>query len=128
MRSGRSVDEGFEDNTLDVTFAFDLFNLSLRAQVDVGSFLDLLDEILRHGVAQAVAANDDIDFSCVAGEIDCALAGRVSAANDGHMTIAKSGGLSGGSAVVDAGSGVLLDAGRGMLAIRHAGGRRAKHA
>src|ERR1039458_4215976 len=109
----------FEDNILDVTYTFDFFNLRLRTQVDVGSFLDLFDEILRHGVAQAAAANDDIDFRRVAGEIDCALAGRVAATNDCHMAIAKSGGLSGGSAVVNAGAGVLLDAGREMLAKRH---------
>ena len=75
-----------------------------------GGLLDLLDQVLRHGFAQAVAAHHDLHFLCVARQIDGALPRRVSAAHDHHAPIAERRRLSGRRAVIDARARVLRDA------------------
>ena len=65
-----------------VAVALDSFDFRPGPQPDVRRLLDLIDEVLRHGVAQAIAADHDLHFFRVARQIHGALARRVSAADD----------------------------------------------
>ena len=65
-------------------------SISVRdAKPDVRRLLDLIDQVLRHGVAQAIAAHHDLHFFRVARQIHGALARRVPAADDQHALAAE---------------------------------------
>src|SRR5262249_46857637 len=48
----------------------------------VGNLLDLVNEILRHGAGQGIAAHQHNDFFRVLREVDCGLSGGVGATNN----------------------------------------------
>ena len=89
--TARSIVERSERDPFYVTLAFDALDFGPGPQPDVRRLLDLIDEVLRHGVAQAIAAHDDLHFFRVARQIHRALAGRVSAADDEHAPAANAG-------------------------------------
>src|SRR5262245_61580096 len=65
----------------------------------VGNLLDLVDQILRHGAGQRIAAHQHNDFFRVLREVDCGLSGGVGATNN-IEGLAFTGERVGGSAAV----------------------------
>jgi hypothetical protein len=55
--------------------AMDGCDLCVGLDADVGLVMDLLDEVLRHGLCQSGTADEHDDLGCVAGIEDGGLAG-----------------------------------------------------
>jgi hypothetical protein len=72
------------------------------ADRDVRPLADLGDQVLRHLVAQGVAAHQERHLLGVPGEVEGGLAGGVSGADDGHPASAHGSRLGRGGAVEDA--------------------------
>src|SRR5713226_3869730 len=70
-------------------------------QLNVGSLLDLVDQILRHGAGERVPADKNHDAFCVPGKIHSGLAGRIRAAYDVNDLALAGQCLGGAAAVVD---------------------------
>ena len=50
-------------------------------QLNVGRVLNLVDQVLRHGVGKRLAAHKNNNSLCVSGEVHCRLTRRVGAAH-----------------------------------------------
>src|SRR4051794_29472286 len=96
-----------------VVVAFGRDRLRVRAHVDVRDRRDLLDQVVRHRLLQAVAAHEHRDLARVAGEVHGGLPGGVRAADDHHMLVLARARLGERGAVVDALAGEGLKARRG---------------
>lgn len=120
MRTGRY--RWSQQGALEALVAFDGLDDGVGADADVGCGGDLIDEVVGHGGAKTFAADDDLDFGGVAGEVDGALSGGIAASDDHDAAVAAGEGFGSGGAVVDSGTGAFGDAGGGVFAIGHASG------
>src|SRR6476646_5783999 len=116
-------------DALHMAVAFDTIDFGAGTKLDVWSFLDLIDQVLRHRVAETIAPNDDVDLLRVAREIHRSLTRRVPAADHEHTPIAKRRRFGRGGAVIDASARVLENASGWQFTVDHAGRRqqRSRH-
>ena len=73
---------GTEDrNFFQVSVAVHFGDAGMRPQLNVGSLLDLVDQILRHGAGERFAAHQNDDAFCILGKIHGSLPGGIRAAD-----------------------------------------------
>ena len=77
-------------------------NARLRPNLDVGGLCDLLDEVMRHGAGERVAADQHDHFFGELGEMHGGLTSRVRAADDIHRFAFTGNGFGCSAAVVNA--------------------------
>ena len=86
-----------------------------------GVLRDIVDQVLRHGGAQALAAHQHDHAFRVAGEIHCGLAGGIGAADDVDILIPAGDRLGRARSVIYACALQAFDAGHIQLAPLHPG-------
>src|SRR6266436_1534491 len=98
-------------NAGEARIALDFDDAGLCPDFDVGSFYDLLDEVVGHGAGEGCAAHEHDYFFRIFGKVHGGLAGGIRAADDVNGFAATRDGLRGAAAVIDAGALEAVDAG-----------------
>jgi len=86
---------------LEVDLAMDRGDVGIGLDADVGLVVDLLDEVLRHGLGETGSSNDHDDFRGVAGVEDGGLAGGVTSPDDEDATAGDGDSVEAGGTVED---------------------------
>src|SRR6516225_1582123 len=86
----------------EATFPVDADDAGLRPDFDVGCFLDLLDQVVRHGAGKRIAAHEHNHFFSEFGEVHGRLAYGICSADDVNRFALAGNGFGGAAAVVNA--------------------------
>src|SRR6516225_12370760 len=104
--------------------AVDFRDFGVGPDFDVGRFLDLINEVLRHRSGERLATDEHDDFFGLGGKVNRRLAGGVCTTNDVDGFALAGEGLGHTAAVVDARTSETLFAGDPEAAPLHAGGKQ----
>src|SRR5215471_1571155 len=104
--------------------AVDFGDFGVWPDFDVGRFLDLVNEVLRHRSGERFAADEHDDFFGLCGKVNRRLAGGVGATNDVDSFPLAGQGLGHTAAVVDACTAETLFAGDPKVAPLYSGGKQ----
>ena len=112
----------FDGDGLQMVFAVNLYDVRLIFDLYVRGTADLVDQVLRHGRSQRLAAHQHHYPPRKAREVEGGLSRGIGAAHDIDIVIAARHGFGRPGSVIDTGAGQAIHAGHVQLAPLDAGG------